>query len=88
MDPRASPLRADSLVGVAPAVIVNASHDPLCSAAEEYAVRLASAGALLRVTTHKGVMHDWYLRFQYKQSDVVWEQLADDVKKVFSSLAD
>ncbi len=43
-DWRASPLRAASLAGVAPAYIVTAAYDPLCDEAVDYARRLIEAG--------------------------------------------
>ena len=43
-DWRASPLRAASLSGVAPATIVSAYYDPLCDDAVEYARRLSREG--------------------------------------------
>ena len=90
--PYAAPLRAADLDGVAPAVIVNASHDPLRSEGEAYAARLrnssdgsgSSDGAtprLVRCTTYEGVMHDWYLRFQYEGVDEFWAHLAADIRR-------
>jgi len=44
VDWRASPLRAPSLAGVAPAFVVTVSHDPLCDEGREYARRLEREG--------------------------------------------
>ncbi|HEX4179907.1 MAG TPA: alpha/beta hydrolase [Caulobacteraceae bacterium] len=44
-DPRASPIRAADLSGLAPAVIVTAGFDPLVDQGEAYAKRLSDAGA-------------------------------------------
>jgi acetyl esterase len=44
LDWRASPLRAASLVGVAPALMLTVAHDPLCDEGREYAQRLDEAG--------------------------------------------
>ncbi len=44
-DWRASPLRATSLAGVAPALVFTCYHDPLCDEGAAYAERLASEGA-------------------------------------------
>ena len=44
-DPRLSPLRADDLSGLAPAVIATAGFDPLLDQGEAYARRLRQAGA-------------------------------------------
>ncbi|MDB5415865.1 MAG: alpha/beta hydrolase [Rubritepida sp.] len=47
-DWRASPLRAASLAGVAPAFVLTVGHDPLCDEGREYAARLDREG--VRVT--------------------------------------
>src|SRR6185312_6500502 len=43
-DPRLSPLRAESLAGLAPAIVVTAGFDPLLDQGEAYARRLKEAG--------------------------------------------
>lgn len=48
LDWRASPLHADSLAGVAPALVMTVAHDPLCDEGLAYAKRLDEAG--VRVT--------------------------------------
>ena len=49
LDWRASPLRAASLQGVAPAAVLTVAHDPLCDEGRAYAQRLDEAG--VRVTS-------------------------------------
>ena len=38
-----------------------------------------------RSTTHLGVMHDFYLRMEYEQSDGFWADLSRDLTAVFGS---
>lgn len=49
-DWRASPLRAASLAGTAPAFVLTVGHDPLCDEGREYAARLEREG--VAVTAH------------------------------------
>jgi acetyl esterase len=44
VDWRASPLRAASLRGVAPAFVLTVGHDPLCDEGRDYAARLELEG--------------------------------------------
>lgn len=56
-DPEASPLRASSLAGVAPAVIVTAEYDILRDEAEQYAARLLSEGVPVTSWRARGMPH-------------------------------
>jgi len=60
--PEASPLRAEDLAGVAPALILTAEHDPLCHEAEEYARRLEAAGVAVELHRYEGQIHG-FVRF-------------------------
>jgi acetyl esterase len=56
-DPRASPLLADDLSGLAPAHVVVAGFDPLRDEGISYASRLADAGVDVRLHAYWGQVH-------------------------------
>jgi acetyl esterase len=57
-DPRPlSPLYADSLNGLAPALVVVPTHDPLADHGRRYAERLRAAGTSTRLTEYPGAGH-------------------------------
>ena len=59
-DPRASPLRAESLAGLPPTLIHAAACDPFRDEALAYAERLEAAGAPVSATIHPGMIHYFY----------------------------
>jgi len=56
-DWRVAPLRAPSLHGLPPAVIVTAGHDPLCDEGIAYAERLRADGVAVEHRHYDGQMH-------------------------------
>jgi len=56
-DWRASPLRAASLAGTAPAMVVTCAHDPLCDEAVDYARRLDREGVSVTHLHYNDQMH-------------------------------
>jgi acetyl esterase len=74
-DPDVSPLRADDLEGLPPAVLLLASHDVLRGEGEAYAARLRAAGVPTRLTIYDGTVHG-FLRWT-AVTDIAGTALAD-----------
>ena len=60
LDQDASPMQAESLRGVAPALILTAEHDILRGEAEAYARRLAAEGSAVDLRDYPGQVHGFF----------------------------
>jgi acetyl esterase len=60
LEPYASPARAESLRGVAPALVIEAEHDILRGEGEDYVERLQEAGVSAELVTYAGQIHRFF----------------------------
>jgi len=60
LDPRVSPLRAESLQGLPPAMVITAECDPIRDQGEEYAQRLRESGVPISSKRYAGAIHAFF----------------------------
>jgi acetyl esterase len=82
----ATPMRAEDLRGVAPAVIVTAEHDILRGEAEHYAQRLRDDGVPIELLQFPGQIHGFIqMRGVFPDAARALESAADAVRRLLGS---
>ena len=83
----ASPLLADDLSGLPPAIIITAEHDPLRDQGAAYAKKLADAGVSVDYKLYDGVTHEFFgLAGAVGKAKDALTQAADGLKKVWENI--
>jgi len=82
-NPLASPLLAENLTGLPPALIIAAEHDPLRIEDEEYGKRLAAAGVPVTFRMFEGCMHAFTHFGPEPSATEAWSLIHDRLKQVF-----
>lgn len=87
-EPTASPLLAQDLSGLPPAIVITAENDPLRDQGELYAQKLADAGVSVDSQRYTGVVHEFFgLAGAVSKAKEALTQAADGLKKVWETKA-
>jgi acetyl esterase len=84
--PAASPLRADNLAGLPPALVVTAEFDPLRDEGEAYAAAITAAGGRAEALRFDGLVHDFFATAQvFQASRTAFEQVCRKLRDALAA---
>lgn len=82
--PWASPMRAEDLSGLPPALVITAGHDVLRDEGESYARKMKDSGVAVRLSRYEGMIHGFLRRYHaFDQGRVAIGEIASELRRTF-----
>lgn len=82
--PYASPMRAEDLSGLPPALVITAGHDVLRDEGESYARKMRDAGVDVKLSRYEGMIHGFLRRYHaFDQGRAAVDEIAGAMRQAF-----